>query len=246
MPTINPVDYRRQTTATLYIAPTGSTNNFKLGDVSTWSLTPEVKRTPIMDSEKGFRQKTRELVSEVGWQYDVTINEMTPEIMELVHLGTSGSDVVQTLISAPSGTASFAAVKYRCGLFLGKESVNTVVVKNSSNTVTYVENTDYILDADAGVLEIKSGGSIAEGVTINVTFGCSATTRSKVNPLLKLYASGNVTLNVFDQHDPRPVETHTFPCQYYVTDWGKNDGGKILEVSLRLIATSKPVQTGRK
>lgn len=246
MPTINQVDYRRQLTAKVYITPTGSTELINLGDVSGWSLTPEVKRTPIMDSDKGFRQKTRELVAEVGWQYDVTLNEMTPEVLELVNLGTTGTDIVQTLVTAPAGTASFAGVKYRRGLSLGKESVNTVVVKNSTNTATYVQDLDYYLDADAGILEIKPGGNITEGVTINVTYGCAATTRSKVNPLLKLYASGTVLLQAFDQHDPRPVETHSFASQYYVTDWGKSDGSKIIEVGLRLVATSKPTVTIRK
>lgn len=233
-------------TAKIYITPTSSTELINIGDVSSCKPSHEVKRTPIMDSEKGFRLKTRELMTEIGWQYDATLNEMTLEVLELVNLGNATTDVSQSLISAPTGTASFAAVKYRRAYDLGKESVDTVVVKNQTNTVTYTVDVDYILDADAGIIELKSTGAIAEASTINVTFGCAAKTRSKINALRDIFTDGTVRIMFFDQHDGRAIEIHSFPCQYYITDFGSSDGSKIMEVQIRFVATAKPSITYRK
>lgn len=246
MPSINSIEARRQMTARLYFTPTGTTDPVNLGDVSSWKPSHEIKRTPIMDSAKGFRQKTRELLTEYGWQYDITLGEMTNEVLELCCLGTLGADVVQALITAPTGTASFSGVKLRRGYNLGKESVDTVVVKNASNTVTYVLDTDYVLDADAGIIELKSGGAITEGSTINVTFGCASKTRTPITALNKIYASGSFKLLAFDQHDNRPIETHTFTGQCYISDFGSSDGSKIMEVQLRVIASAAPVISVRK
>ena len=247
MASVNPIQSRRQLTAKIYYKPSGGSNWFNLGDTSGWQLPADIKRTPVMDSDKGFRRKTRELMTEVGWQYDFTINEVTKEVLELMHLGSSTADVAQA--SATGLTASFPTVAYRSPMFLNKEKCSNVVVKNASNTITYVADVDYAVDADAGVIELidsSSGGSIAEGVTINVTFDCAATTRGKVNALTTFYTAGTVKLLCFDQFDGKPMETHDFTAQVYVTDWGTSDGSKILEWKIRLVATSKPVVTYRK
>jgi hypothetical protein len=244
MASINPIQSRRQLTAKAYYQATGTTNWINLGDVSVWSTPIDIKRTPIMDSDKGFRRHTRDLITEIGWQYDLTVNEVTKETLELITLGTSGADITQA--SATGLTASFSAVAYRCGLFLNKEKVSNVVVKNASNTITYVVDVDYVLDADAGVIELIDGGSIAEGVTINVTFDCAATTRGKITALNKFFTAGTMKLQCFDQHDGKPMENHDFSAQIYVTDWGTSDGSKIMEWKLRAIATSKPIVTYRK
>lgn len=241
MPTINPPENRRLTTARIYIKPQGGTETIYLGDVSSWEHMQEVKRVPVEDSERGFRLKTGEKIQAVGWTYKATFNEMTTEIMELLHLGTSAADVTQAAIVAPAGTASFSSVKFRRALLLGKESVINVVVKNAGNTVTYTEDTDYVLNAGSGIVEIKSGGAITEGSTINVTFGCDATTRKKINSLTKLSTYGDVRIELRDSHSDRDIELHTFSAQYFITSPGKSDGSKILEVDMSFIATTKPV-----
>ena len=244
MASINPVQSRRQLTAKAYYKPSGGTDWINLGDVTAWQMPVDLKRTPIMDSGKGYRRKTRDLMTEVGWQYDITVGEVIKETMELMHLGASAADVTQN--SATGLTASFSSVAYRRGYFLNKEKTSNVVVKNASNTITYVQDVDYAVDADAGVIELIDGGSIAEGVTINVTFDCAATTRGKVNALTNFYTAGTVKLLCFDQFDGKPMETHDFTAQVYVTDWGTSDGSKILEWKLRAVATSTPVITYRK
>lgn len=243
MASINPVMTRRQMTAVAMFMRSGTTVWKNLGDITQWKLTPDVKRTPIMDSMKGYRLQSRELMTEVAWKYELTSNEVTIDTLNFLHLGSSGSDVVQTL--GTGLTASFSTVAFRTWLPLGKESVSSVVVKNASNTITYVAGVDYDVDLGAGLIRLYETGSIAEGVTINVTFNCAATTRKSLTGLSDLYTAGTLQLQAFDQHDERPVETHVVPCQLYISDWGSSDGSKIMEVTFRANASSKPTITQR-
>jgi len=48
--------------------------------------------------------------------------------------------------------------------------VANVVVKNSGETVTYVKDTDYELDAINGLVRAKAGGAITTGASVNIAF----------------------------------------------------------------------------
>ncbi len=53
---------------------------------------------------------------------------------------------------------------------LGHSGVSAVTVKKQDGTVTYVEGTDYVLDAVKGTVTLKSGGTIATGTTVKITY----------------------------------------------------------------------------
>jgi hypothetical protein len=55
-------------------------------------------------------------------------------------------------------------------LALGYPGVSSVVVKSSNGETTYVAGTDYSLDAVNGILSIVTGGAIAAGATVEVSF----------------------------------------------------------------------------
>ena len=246
MPNYNPVSYSRQATAKVFIQPTGATRELDLGQCMSVSYPQSPQTTDVETSEKGFRQVARKLITKIEHSYEFTINEMTPEILELLNLGAASVDVVQASVTAPSGTISFTSVQMREVLDIGKRDVNTVVVKNSGNTVTYVEGVDYYLDAGAGYIQLIPGTTIALASTINVTFGCAALTRSKITALKKVFTDGNVRVVFFDQHSEIPIEEHAFNGQYRVTDRGQDDGTKLREVKLSVFARNQPVITYRK
>lgn len=245
MASINPVYTRRQMTAKAYFKRSTGTQFINIGDVTAWQMPPDLKRTPILESAKGFRRQTRELITEVAWKYELTVNEITKENLEFLNLGTSAADVVQT--SGTGLTASFASVAYRGAYPLNAESVSAVVVKNAANTVTYVLGVDYDVDLDTGVIQIYDTGAIAEASTINVTYNRAATTRGQVNALKEFFVAGALKLHCFDQHDGRAIETHDVSnAQLYVIDWGTSDGSKILEIKMRAMCVTEPVITYRK
>lgn len=79
--------------------------------------------------------------------------------------------------------------------------ISSVVVKDDADTTTYVANTDYVLDATAGLIKPLSGGAISDGDTLHVDYAYGAVTGSKVTgatrPLVNvaIIFSGK---NVFD------------------------------------------------
>ncbi|MGH7949230.1 MAG: phage tail sheath family protein [Candidatus Binataceae bacterium] len=53
---------------------------------------------------------------------------------------------------------------------LGHMGVAKVMVKNSAQTVTYVEDADYLLDAVNGLVRAKAGGTITNGESVKIAF----------------------------------------------------------------------------
>jgi hypothetical protein len=70
----------------------------------------------------------------------------------------------------------------------------SVVVKNSGNTVTYVENTDYVVGYDAGLLALV-GGAIAPASTVNVSYQWSNRSRSVAGTIVNLDSSGQIWID---------------------------------------------------
>jgi phage tail sheath protein FI len=69
---------------------------------------------------------------------------------------------------------------------------STVVVKNSGQTTTYVENTDYTVDYNNGLLYTKAGGAITASQALQISF-------SYMNPTLALPSNivGTVASSVY-------------------------------------------------
>lgn len=85
--------------------------------------------------------------------------------------GTSGS-VSDEAVTAP------AAGEY---VKLTKGDISSVVVTTSPAGTTYVENTDYIVDTQLGLLTIVSTGDISEDDALLVSFDYAAESGYKVN-----------------------------------------------------------------
>jgi hypothetical protein len=82
---------------------------------------------------------------------------------------------LQAMVSARSVSSSTltseAVVLGKFGEFsdIGTEDLSSVVVKDATDTTTYVENTDYLLDSVLGLISPVSGGAIAEDATVHVS-----------------------------------------------------------------------------
>lgn len=64
---------------------------------------------------------------------------------------------------------------------IGKRGITTLVVKDSTDTSTYVANTDYILDARAGFIKPLAGGSIVDGSDLHLTVTAPAMTGNTIS-----------------------------------------------------------------
>jgi phage tail sheath protein FI len=72
--------------------------------------------------------------------------------------------------TAVSGLALAMPASGAQAVSLGHMGVWDVAVKNSAGTTTYINGTDYTLDAVNGVVTAKSGGAITSGQALSVSF----------------------------------------------------------------------------
>lgn len=212
---INSLAFSRVVTAKVLVKPAGLTDWKNLGTLEVAMHDPQIERIDIVGSGKGYTYIRAKQPVQVTQMYSATATEKTPELIELSLLANPATDIVQAAGTAL--TATFSLVALRTALMLQRYNVTNVVVKNAANTITYVQDTDYDLDAGNGFIELIRGGAIALGSTINVTYNCPALTRKDYNPNSDRTTEADVMIFFQDSHADDPVETHTFYGQYFIS-----------------------------
>jgi hypothetical protein len=184
----------------------GTIHYLDLGSVDghKFEVTPALK--PVMASRRfGVRKTVREDVISLDTIYTLHLQEEVKETMLMRMFGTAGSDVVQA--SGSAGTATITAVQKRRWYKLGKRLVTAVIVKVS--TVTMVVGTDYLLDAEMGMIYVLEGGAIAAADTLAITGlandavtsqSLTAASKTKRKGLFELYESDEQSTDVRRVH----------------------------------------------
>ncbi|MDW7643450.1 MAG: hypothetical protein SCI25_00245 [Desulfuromonadales bacterium] len=98
----------------------------------------------------------------------ITLNQLDAANLAVAFLGdvTVGQQASGSiLVGSP---VAVAAIHDRY-VEIGKEELSNVVVKDDTDTTTYVEGTDYVLHARLGMIKVLSTGSIADAATIHVS-----------------------------------------------------------------------------
>lgn len=241
MPSNYPKSYRELHNVICALKPLGAVHPINLGQCSAFQLNPEVNRIPIYEYEPGNRKKVDEFINEATYAWDLTIDEITPEVARMLHFASEDGSAPQA--AAANLSATFQGVKKGVIMNLQKENVLNVVVTVGGIQKSPV--TDYYLDAGLGILELRLNTSIADGADVVVSYGCAATTRTKFTPMAKTQQEGVATLYVKDKFGATAVEIVEGECSYYVTDFGSHDLQKIREVKIRIIFRGTPTMTRR-
>jgi hypothetical protein len=79
--------------------------------------------------------------------------------------------------SATGATASVTGI-YDRWIEIGKEQISNLVVKDGTDTTTYVEDTDYSVNTRLGMIKLIN--QTLDGATLNLTFDCATVTASKI------------------------------------------------------------------
>lgn len=100
----------------------------------------------------------------------IELGDADPDVLAYALLGTVGD------VNANSGTATSEAVTAAHDLYrkLAHRAVSSVVVKDSTDTTTYVNLVDYTVDATSGMVKALSSGSIVDGATLHVSYSYAA------------------------------------------------------------------------
>ena len=106
--------------------------------------------------------------------------EISPEMLARAFQGekadivqASGTAVVQTIVGAKKGNV----------YDLGVVKITSLVAKNTGDTITYVNGTDYTYDKNTGFFEVIATGAIADDSTINLTLSYGAYTKTNISAL---------------------------------------------------------------
>lgn len=232
---------RKQCTGKLLFQRTGETTFINFGDVRTHKSDKQIARTKIMTARKGYVEVTHEQPNQIESRWTIGLNEETLSLVRLDLLSGIHTDATQS--SATGSSETFSSVKAGGAIVLAKVNVTNVAVTVSSSPK--VLGTDYTVDTAAGVVQLLKGGSIADAANVVVTYDCAMTKLYKHVGNAELSVSGNARFDEYDQNSDIPRATYTFPAQIIVTNRGDNDGKKLSEFEVQLLATGTITRIGR-
>jgi hypothetical protein len=144
-----------------------------LGNSPSFSLTVASTNLDHYSSDHGVREKDKSIAVEVNRTAKFDADDIQLDNLAYFFFGSKAT-VTQT--SSTANTETFTGViqglSYQIGLSAlrpaGVKGISNVVVK--IGTTTKVAGTDYVIDLDRGILIILTGGSIATGADVIVTY----------------------------------------------------------------------------
>lgn len=159
-----------------------------LGTVGTTSPSIEATTIELKDGDGGRLRTVAEEVTEINESYEVECRNIAGQSLAVLFMSTAPASFTQPtdLSAVPHkgviGPGRF--VKLHAGATDKSAfvySVATVVVKGSGGMPTYVKDTDYIeTSLERGIIEIQSGGSITDGLALEIDLTLNALTGDRL------------------------------------------------------------------
>jgi hypothetical protein len=152
-----------------------------IGDVGAATLTPSVDKETVTENVTGSSGIGAEFIKKVEYQFSMQMRSFKPEHAAIAMHASN--------LPKASGTVTDEAKKGYHGKFtsLNHIKVSSVVVTNAAGTTTYTAGTDYILDADGGMLEILSDGTITDAQDLLIDYSYAAQHHVSAAPGNKYY-----------------------------------------------------------
>jgi hypothetical protein len=165
MPTYNTPDARNIYVGTgevwfdRFDPSTGLSTGYRhLGNVSKLEITPSVTTIEKKSSMNAARAILARAITETKMEVALTLDEFQKDNVALALLGESSAF---TQSSATKTGAALGNAQLGKWLSTGFNKITVTDVKHSSTT--YVENTDYQVDSDSGMIFIMPTGTIVDG-----------------------------------------------------------------------------------
>ena len=135
---------------------------------------------------------------------NITVNELAMENLALALMGDVAA-LSQTSGSVDAGTPEDVVAEMDKWVELDYAAVSAVVVKDDEDTRTYVEDTDYEVNARLGMIQALSGGDIADGETLHVSYSYGAITGELVSGGTKTQIKCKIKLDGINFTDNKNV-----------------------------------------
>jgi len=141
------------------------------GQTENISFSTEIETITHDNTETCTTYEDMNLLKKVTGKLTIETIEISPKMLERAFLGKTTS-TAQTAVIAVSDTVTFTALN--TAYYVGVKFLSNLVVKDASDTTTYVEGTDYTVNLDRGMITSLAGGNISAGDVCNLTYDNSA------------------------------------------------------------------------
>ena len=147
-----------------------------IGDCNSAELSGSTERGKAIEKRTGKGAVAASWIKSQSYSIALAMRSIKPAHLALA---LQGANTVKTgaTVSDESHYAQPDAF-----ISLAHNKVSSVVVTNNTNATTYVANTDYIVHADEGMIEILSTGNISAGQEVFVDYSYATQSHIKVNP----------------------------------------------------------------
>ncbi|MGE4572521.1 MAG: hypothetical protein AB7E09_07245 [Candidatus Izemoplasmatales bacterium] len=183
-----------------------------LGNAPAFSINIETEKLDHYSSRSGLRVKDKSVILETNITVNFTLDEINVENLKLAFLGDT-QGYTQTSGSASSESVTAIHDRY---VELEHRRVSNVVVKDSGEVTTYVEGTDYLVDASAGMILALSSGSITDGEGLSVSYDYASIDGQEIQ------AVTNPTVNGFLKFVGEPAAGLAYEGRFWSVDLTAN------------------------
>jgi len=156
-----------------------------IGNVPDFSVNVETETLDHYRSTGGIREQDDSTEIKVDRSATITSDNIDPENLARFFLGEQTTlDQLASSVTDEAHTVSKQGVYIQVGKtatnISGIRGVENVVVTSSDGLTTFAETTDYVVQPQAGLVEIVEGGAISAGDDILIDYDVQAQTRSRV------------------------------------------------------------------
>ena len=156
-----------------------------IGNTPEFSMTIESDKLDHTNSDEGINEVDDSVPLSVTRSSSLVCDDIQGENVALFFYGSTS---ILTTASSTGNSEDFDGVEtdrfYQIGLTLtnpvGVRGVTTVAVVSNPSGTTYVLGTDYKVDLARGMIEILTGGTLAAGDDITVTYDVVGTTQDVI------------------------------------------------------------------
>jgi hypothetical protein len=156
----------------------GETNWLDLGNVTEGNINVTADELIHELSRSGLKVEDRNATTKLSAGGTVTVDVVSLDNIMLFIQGNTKADLSQT---SGNIAAQDFVMNFNRWTYLEKRDITSITVEDAGQTVTYVENVDYVLDRQSGDVAPIEGGGISDGDTVKITATFGALTRTKIS-----------------------------------------------------------------
>lgn len=170
-------------------------------ECSKFEIKPNVELKEMTSKGKNtYGQVIESVALQQPADFTVELPEVNKESLVLALLGTTAA------INQAGGVIADEAivVEHDVWVPISKAALSAVSVQDETNTTTYVNGEDYIVNTDLGMLKALSTGSIADGATVHLDATAAAITGTQIKGATSADVRAKFRLDGKNQADGLP------------------------------------------